>query len=258
MDKFTFLREDLDSLAEGGLSDEEIGLTMLAIARYCMDGSTPDFGGHPGVRMAFAMLRKRLDKYVQKCETNTRNGKNGGRPRETEENPTETEKNPTETEPNPTQTHEYDYDYDHEQDGETVTPGIDTHTNPPQGDNAPARARPGWFDPAHPASGDDGAWRYSEPARKATAQRILTHVINSGRLKQQFSVEKDGTTLGLNLFEVLCAAMKYGLTPRECLQEADDSQKTWQWERHLREYVVSQGGSADLPVPEERNELAYG
>ena len=52
--------------------------------------------------------------------------------------------------------------------------------------------------------------------------------------------------------------MKYGLTPRECLQEADDSQKTWQWERYLREYVVSQGGSADLPVPEERNELAYG
>ena len=57
---------------------------------------------------------------------------------------------------------------------------------------------------------------------------------------------------------ILRAAMKNGLTPRECLQEADDCQKTWQWERYLREYVVSQGGSADLPVPEERNELAYG
>lgn len=249
MDKFTFLREDLDSLAEGGLSDEEIGLTMLAMARYCMDGTAPDLSDHPGVRMAFAMLRKRLDKYVRKCETNARNGKGGGRPEKTENNPTETEKNPDETENNPTETHDYDYDYDYEQDNEElnpVPPDMDTHTLKQQPDNAPARARPGWFDPAHPQTPDDGAWRYSDKARKATAQRILTYVINSGQLKEQFTVT-DAGAIGDDLFEALCAAMKEGLTPRECLQMADDCKKTWQWERDLKEWVVSQGGAADRP-----------
>lgn len=233
-------------------------LLYEAMVFYGTDGSVPDWPDDDLKWLIWESLRQRVDAAAKKSETNRRNrqqrtGTNGNEPERNETNANETERNETNANP------ETETDTEPEPEPETETPGnIDTHTNPPQGDNAPARARPGWFDPAHPANGDDGAWRYSEPARKATAQRILTHVINSGRLKEQFSVEKDGTTLGLNLFEVLCAAMKYGLTPRECLQEADDCQKTWQWERHLREYVVSQGGSADLPEPEERNELAYG
>ena len=233
-------------------------LLYEAMVFYGTDGSVPDWPDDDLKWLIWESLRQRVDAAAKKSETNRRNrqqrtGTNGNEPERNETNANETERNETNTNP------ETETDTESETEPETETPGdMDTHTNPPQGDNAPARARPGWFDPAHPANGDDGAWRYSEPARRATAQRILTHVINSGRLKEQFSVEKDGTTLGLNLFEVLCAAMKYGLTPRECLQEADDCQKTWQWERHLREYVVSQGGSADLPVQEERNELAYG
>ena len=233
-------------------------LRYEAMVFYGTDGSVPDWPDDDLKWLIWESLRQRVDAAAKKSETNRRNrqqrtGTNGNEPERNETNANETERNETNTNP------ETETDTEPEPEPETETPGdMDTHTTPPQGDNAPARARPGWFDPAHPANGDDGAWRYSEPARKATAQRILTHVINSGRLKEQFSVEKDGTTLGLNLFEVLCAAMKYGLTPRECLQEADDCQKTWQWERHLREYVVSQGGSANLPVPEERTELAYG
>ena len=128
---------------------------------------------------------------------------------------------------------------------ETVT---NTHTSSPP-EASRRRARAGWFDPEHPADPDDGAWRYSEKARRAVAQRIMTHVINSGRLAHQFSVTEDGQVLGDDLFEVLCTAMLYGMSPRECLQEADDWKTTWRWEKALRDYVISQGGTGDLPEP---------
>ena len=258
MDKYTVLREDIEAMTEAGLTDQEIGVTLLAMVRYGMDGTEPEFD-EPGPRIAFAMLKKRMDKYIRKCETNAANGQSGGRPTRTENNPTETQQNPTETQPkpneNPTDPQEYDYDKDQDEGEDGASPSdIDTHTIIQQGDTAGARAKPGWFDPAHPQNGDDGAWKYNEKARKATAQRILTYVLSSGRMKEQFSVTRDGVTDGLSLFDVLCAAMKMGLTPKECLQMADNWQKTWQWEKELREYVISQGG--DLYLPEHREELA--
>ena len=243
MDKYTVLREDIEAMTEAGLTDQEIGVTLLAMVRYGMDGTEPEFD-EPGPRIAFAMLKKRMDKYIRKCETNAANGQSGGRPTRTENNPTETQQNPTETQPkpneNPTDPQEYDYDKDQDEGEDGASPSdIDTHTTSQQGDTAGARAKPGWFDPAHPQNGDDGAWKYNEQARKATAQRILAHVINSGRLKEQFTVTESGT-LGHDLFDALCAAMNAGLTPRECLQEADDARKTWEWEFFLKEYCVEQ------------------
>ena len=232
-------------------------LLYEAMVFYGTDGSTPDWPEDDLKWLIWESLRQRVDAAAKKSETNRRNRQR------TQTNDNETKRNETnDNEPQRDETNrnpDTETETDPDSETETEPSGVlNTHTDIQQGDTAHAHARPGWFDPEHPDAGDDGAWRYSEPARKATAQRILAYVINSGILREQFSVDEDGQTLGEDLFEVLCCAMKYGMTPREAMQEADDWHKTWQWERELRRYVISQGGSVDLPDRRTEQDFAYG
>lgn len=252
MDKFTVLREDLDAMAEAGLSDEEIGLTLLAMVRYGMDGQDPELTG--SARVAFCMLKKRMDKYIRKCETNIANGQTGGRPPKGETKPNETQpkpnENPTETQPNPPETYDYDYEQEKDEgedkgDREGVTPDAETHTtNHRREGRARARAREGWFDPADPGGADDEAWRYSDAARKAIAQRIITHV--GAKLWQQHRYT-DAGILGTELFAALEAAMREGIPPGELVNMASGCLATWVWEATIKDAVISQGGTANYP-----------
>ena len=257
MDKFTFLAEDLDALASAGLTDEETGLVMLAMARYAMSGSEPDFGDKAGPRIAFAMLRARLDKYIRKCETNAANGQSGGRPpktrpeaeqgaEETKGNPTETENNPTETQPEATETYDYDYEYEQEQGEKTVSPERENTHNQTAGRVTRGRAREGWFDPAHPEAVDDGAWRWSEAARKSVAQRIITYGRSQLKLWDQTRNTEAGP-VGRGLFDAVTEALGLGIPPSEILALARGSTATWVWELRVKEAVISQGGTLNYP-----------
>ena len=252
MDKFTIQREDLDSMAEAGLSDEEIGITMLAMARYCMDGEEQDLSGNPLARAAFAMLRKRLDRYVKKCETNAANGQTGGRPPKTRPEPETGEpkpnENPTETQPKPNDNPTGTYDYEYEQDEEkaecgSVAPEDETHTEEQQ-QGTRGRAREGWFDPENPSKGDDGAWRYSEQARKAVAQRILSHTAPTLWDQRRYT---DAGILGTELFAALETAMREGIPPGDLVKMARGCIATWVWEAAVKEAVITQGGTANYP-----------
>lgn len=254
MDKLTFLREDLEAMRDGGLSDAEIGLAMLAMARYVMDGEETDLSGCPGARMAFAMLRPRLDKYVRKCEANQANGQRGGRPKtgpeptpetdQTENNPTKPNHNPTETQPKANETYDYDYEYEQAQ-GEAVTPERgNTHDRRQQGTRA--RAKPGWFDPADPDGPDDEAWRGSPEARKAVAQRIIDHVLAHGGLWKQ-NRYTDAGTLGAELFSAVEAALREGIPPGEITRSAQGCMATWVWEAVVKTKVITQGGTLNYP-----------
>lgn len=274
MDKFTVLREDLLSMASAGLTREQIGLTLLAMADYCMDGSEPDFGGDAAARIAFAMLKPRLDKYVRKCEANAQNGQSGGRPakdpkpetaepaKTQEEEPTETQQNPTkpnETQPKANETYDYEYEKDEEQEAVSVTPeAVETHTDiRQQGKGGRARTREGWFDPEHPDAGDDEAWRYSEDARRAIAQRIITHAADHLWKQNRYT---DAGTLGSELFPALCSAMREGIPPGDLVKLSKGCLATWVWEAAVKEAVISQGGTANYPdwvaqLDEIRDEL---
>ena len=274
MDRFTILREDLDAMSAAGIPEHVIERVVLAMVRYGLDGQEPDFsprGSDPEeltqavmARVAFGMVKGRIDKYVAKA------GNAKGRGTESKETETEakgTETDGAEIEENRNESKRIETDKDKEKEeekeqgeaySETPVPeGEDTHVQT-AGKGRRGRARAGWFDPANPEGPDDGAWRYSEEARRATAQRILTHVLRSGRLREQFRVTDEGEVIGQDLFPVICAALKYGMPPREVLQESDDARAAWQWEQYLREWVTDRGGRVDLPERMAEPEAAYG
>ena len=233
-------------------------LLYEAMLDYATTGREPDWPEDDLKWFVWESLRQKVCDAERAHKKKQAAGSAGGRGKQSEAEESKAEQDEAEgskakqneaeeSKAKPESESDADTDAETEAEPETV---MDTHTSS-QPEAPRRRARAGWFDPEHPAGPDDGAWRYSEKARRAVAQRILTYVLNSGRMKQQFSVSEDGETLGEDLFEVLCAAMLYGMSPRECLQEADDWRTTWQWENALREYVISQGGRADLPVPRE-------
>ena len=67
-------------------SDEEFGRLTRAMIRYNATGEVPEFTGNE--RFIWPMLQSQMDRdrkaYTEKCESNRRNGKKGGRPKKEE------------------------------------------------------------------------------------------------------------------------------------------------------------------------------
>lgn len=267
MDRFTILREDLDAMSAAGMPEHVIERVVLAMVRYGLDGQEPDFAPRSGdaveiteaamARVAFAMVKNRIDKYVAKSGNAKGKGTEESKPNETAPDEIETNRN----ESNEIETHkEKEKEQEYEQGKSVSSPDNVTHTgNPQQGTRRRARARPGWFDPAAPEGEDDGAWRQSEDARKAVAQRILRHVVGQGRLRNGITNTEAGV-VGSGVFGALVAAMELGISPSECIRLADGMISTWEWELRLKARIVSQGGTERYPewadqVAELREEL---
>lgn len=71
------------------LTDEQLGRIVRSMLEYEIDGVSPEFD-EPILKMTFSFIRSNLDrdkqKYLEKCEKNTENGKQGGRPRKNQSN----------------------------------------------------------------------------------------------------------------------------------------------------------------------------
>ena len=71
------------------LTDEQVGKIIKAMLSYEIDGVFPEFD-EPILKMTFSFIKSNLDrdkqKYLEKCEKNTENGKKGGRPRQNQSN----------------------------------------------------------------------------------------------------------------------------------------------------------------------------
>lgn len=71
------------------LTDEQLGRIIRSMLEYEIDGVFPEFD-EPILKMTFSFIKSNLDrdkqKYLEKCEKNTENGKKGGRPRQNQSN----------------------------------------------------------------------------------------------------------------------------------------------------------------------------
>lgn len=65
------------------LSDEQLGRLLRAVFAYEIRGEITEFND-PMLSLCFSFIKVQLDidneKYRERCEKNTENGKNGGRP----------------------------------------------------------------------------------------------------------------------------------------------------------------------------------
>ena len=271
MDRFTILREDLDAMSAAGIPEHVIERVVLAMVRYGLDGQEPDFsprGSDPEeitqavmARVAFGMVKGRIDKYVAKAgnarkpegadakpdeskpEEGTSNGDEGAAPE-------------IETNRNESKRIETDKEYDKEQEKGKVndTPDpvipvpedVDTHVQPTARMETRRRARAGWFDPAHPEGPDDGAWRGSEEARRAVAQRIVSYGREKLGLWDQTRYTEAGS-VGRDLFGAVTEALGEGIPPGEVLGLARGCMATWVWELRIKQAVIEIGGTARYP-----------
>jgi len=276
MDRFTILREDLDAMSAAGIPEQAIERVVLAMVRYGLDGQEPDFsprGSDPEeitqavmARVAFGMVKGRIDKYVAKAgnarkpdgaETQSAcadakpdkskpeegaSNVNAGAAPETETNRNESKR---------IETHkEYEQEKGKENDThDPVNPApedVDTHVQPTARMETRRRARAGWFDPAHPEGPDDGAWRESEAARKAVAQRIVSYGREKLGLWDQTRYTEAGS-VGRDLFGAVTEALGEGIPPGEVLGLARGCMATWVWELRIKQAVIEIGGTARYP-----------
>lgn len=103
MDKYTVLREDIEAMTEAGLTDAEIGETLLAMVRYGMDGTEPDFNA-PGPRIAFAMLKSGWTNISANAKPTPPTGKAAAgqrKPKKTQPKPNRNPTKPNTTHPKP-------------------------------------------------------------------------------------------------------------------------------------------------------------
>lgn len=290
MDRFTILREDLDAMSAAGIPEQAIERVVLAMVRYGLDGQEPDFsprGSDPEeitqavmARVAFGMVKGRIDKYVAKAgnakkpecaetqsacadakpeeskpEESASNGNAGAAPQ------IETNRNESKR----IETHkEYEQEKGKENDNpEPVTPvpeDVDTHVQPTARMETRRRARAGWFDPAHPEGPDDGAWRGSEEARRAVAQRIVSYGREKLGLWDQTRYTEAGS-VGRDLFGAVTEALAVGIPPGEIVRMAQGCMATWVWELRIKEAVIAQDGTLNHPewveqLDELREEMA--
>lgn len=66
------------------LTDDELGKLIRAIFKYEAERTEPDFLNAPIIAMCFSFIKSQLDRdreeYERRCETNSANGRKGGRP----------------------------------------------------------------------------------------------------------------------------------------------------------------------------------
>lgn len=71
------------------LTDEQVGKIIKSMLSYEIDGVFPEFD-EPIMKMTFSFIKSNLDrdkqKFFEKCEKNTENGRKGGRPRQNQSN----------------------------------------------------------------------------------------------------------------------------------------------------------------------------
>lgn len=83
------------------LTDEQLGRLIRSMLEYEIDGVLPEFD-EPILKMAFGFIKSNLDrdrqKFFEKCEKNTENGKKGGRPRQGQQNEQQEKQTTTELE----------------------------------------------------------------------------------------------------------------------------------------------------------------
>lgn len=285
MDRFTILREDLDAMSAAGIPEHVIERVVLAMVRYGLDGQEPDFsprGSDPEeitqavmARVAFGMVKGRIDKYVAKAgnamkpecaETKSECAETKpeeSKPEESASNGNEGAAPQIEKNRNESKQIETDKEYDKEQEKgkedephDPVTPmpeNMDTHTQPAAREQTRRRAREGWFDPAHPEGPDDGAWRESEAARKAVAQRIVSYAREKLGLWDQTRYTEAGS-VGRDLFGAVTEALGEGIPPGEVLGMARGCMATWVWELRIKQAVIGIGGTARYPEWSEQLE----
>ena len=71
------------------LTDEQLGKLVRSMLEYEICGVFPEFD-EPILKMTFSFIKSNLDrdkqKFFEKCEKNTENGRKGGRPRQNQSN----------------------------------------------------------------------------------------------------------------------------------------------------------------------------
>lgn len=219
-------------------------LLYEAMVAYGTDGAEPDWPADDLKWFVWEALRQRIDAAAKKSETNRanrrgRNGTNGNEPERNGTNDNEPQRNETNRDPES----ESESETDDEAECASVAPEDEAHTEE-QRQGTRGRARAGWFDPENPSKGDDGAWRYSEQARKAVAQRILSHTAPTLWDQRRYT---DAGILGTELFAALDAAMREGIPPGDLVKMAKGCIATWVWEAAVKEAVITQGGTANYP-----------
>lgn len=104
------------------LTDEQTGKIIKAMLDYEINGVFPEFD-EPIMQMTFSFIKSNLDrdmqKYLEKCEKNTENGKKGGRPRQNQSNE-QVNISTANTELPEEQTNTANAEYSQSQDNETV------------------------------------------------------------------------------------------------------------------------------------------
>lgn len=233
--------ELMEELSE--LDDASIGRMVRAMSAYAFDGVEPTFDKGTPERILWPVFRLKIDGWRDKSEKKAAAGAaggeaNGSKPKQTEANESKPkQKEATGSKPKPqsqSQTQSQS-----EPQPEEDPEDVDTHTEI-YGERPRARARRStWYDPEHPERSFDNAWRFSEPARLAVAQRILETVLNEGL--QVIPVPTDTGNLGEELLQSLEAAMRAGIPPDECQRIGERDRKSWLWEGHLKQLALDAG-----------------
>lgn len=268
---YTILRKDVESFADSGLSLLSQALVMFAMVQYALYCIEPDFRTlDPTIsesqlalcKCCFAMVRSRVDAYVEKIKANQANGKLGGRPQKQKALASASKRMPEKTQKNPTKPNETHEECEEKEEAEKK--GAVTHDDPqPGGKHAHAFKRnktKGWFDPANPGGEDDEAWRTSEQARRAVAQRLIDFE-RRNQLHDQTQRTDAETVIGANLFSVVEEALSLGFAPTQLMEIAQKCKLTWEWELAIKALVLTEyGGTAIYPdwaveVAEFRQEL---
>lgn len=229
-------------------------LLYEAMVVYGTEGTDPDWPEDDLKWLIWESLRQRVEAAARKSETNRANRRQKSATAENEAERNETNDNETErtaTNDNEAQRNETNRNPETETETETdpdteiaaVTPEAETHTNKRQ-QGRRGRAREGWFDPENPDGPDDEAWRGSDQARKAVAQRIAEYAYS--KLWRQNRYTEAGI-LGSELFAALEAAMREGIPPGDLTRMISGCLASWVYEAAVKEAVIDTGGTANYP-----------